>query len=88
MDTPEEIVWFGVAAVPVIVALVQLCKTSFKLPSQFAPLAAVVFGIAGGLGLHLSHETAHTFAQAVFGGLLAGLSAGGLYSGVKSLRNG
>lgn len=84
MEGTGELIWFGVAAVPVIIALVELVKRSFHLDSRWAALAAVIFGLLGGAAVHLAHETDHTLAQALFGGLLAGLSAAGLYSGVKA----
>lgn len=81
---PQDVLWFGVAAVPIIIALVALLKT-VGMPSKFAPLAAVAWGLIGAVFFHLSGEMNHTIYQALMGGLLAGLGAAGLYSGAKAM---
>lgn len=82
-----ETLWFAIAATPVIVALVQLAKQT-GFPSKFSGLLAVALGIAGGVGFQLADPQAHTIVEAGFQGLLAGLSAGGLWSGVQATREG
>ena len=70
----------------VIIALIPGCVEIAKrsgLPSQFAPILAVIFGIAL---VGLSHTAAgepvrsiETAAQVVLTGLISGLAAIGLY---------
>lgn len=61
-----------------VVGLVEVLKIA-GLPSRFAPVAAIILGIGGfvlmpgGMGVR----------EIVFYGILSGLSASGLYSGVK-----
>ncbi len=59
---------------PIVIGLVGTVK-ALGLDSKFAPLASIAFGI--GLSLVLG---AHPLV-----GIVAGLSASGLYSGTKSL---
>lgn len=61
----------------VIVALVQVIKRTGFVPDKFLPLLDVVLGIAGGL-LVVSLNVGGAVA-----GLLAGLSAAGVYDLVK-----
>ena len=65
--------------VGVVVALVQLVK-SLGVPSQFAPLFALLFGIAGVFAL----SPAVTVDLTVFNGIVLGLTASGLYSGTRA----
>lgn len=64
--------------VPVIVALVSGAKM-MGLPSKFSPLLSVVFGVVA-----FSFLGDGEMAPRIFEGLVAGLSASGLYSGVKA----
>jgi len=59
--------------IPAIVALVEALKRS-GMDSKYAPLVAIAVGIAFGLAL-----------GDWVGGLILGLSASGLYSGVKKM---
>ena len=63
-------------AIPVIVALVSAFKVA-GLDSKFAPILAVLLGLAG---FALIGEG--SMAANLFEGVVAGLSASGLYSGV------
>ncbi len=67
--------------IPVITALVSVFKRA-GLASKYAPLLAVVLGILGALGL-----AGPTFLVAL-SGIVAGLSAVGLYSGTKTTIRG
>jgi hypothetical protein len=61
--------------VPIIVAIVQAIKMAFNMDSKFAPLLSIVLGIAYVIvigNLPLTEEIGI--------GILAGLSASGLYS--------
>jgi len=63
----------------VVIGVVQVAK-QMGLPTKFAPLVAVLFGVIAAIGL--------SFFQATFAviitGVIIGLSACGLYSGVKT----
>ncbi len=65
-------------AVPILIALVSAAKTA-GLPSRYAPLLSVVLGIVA----FMLFATGYPLDK-VFEGLLAGLAASGLYSGVKA----
>lgn len=65
-------------AVPIVLGLVQGFK-GLGLPSKFAFLVSIALGIG------LVALTGATLPATVIGGLLVGLSASGLYSGVKSV---
>lgn len=65
-------------SVPVIVALVSAIKMA-GLPSKFAPLLSIAFGVASGLLI------GGVTVDAGVVGLLFGLSASGLYSGGKAM---
>jgi uncharacterized membrane protein YdjX (TVP38/TMEM64 family) len=67
--------------VPIVIALVEVAKR-IKLPDQYAPLLSIILGVAG----------AFIFPQAtiqltILEGLVFGLSASGLYSGVRASFN-
>jgi thiamine transporter ThiT len=64
----------------VVISLVEVAKT-LGLPSRFAPLLSVLLGV-GSLLLLAFFQPA---TEVIFTGLVIGLSACGLYSGVKSL---
>lgn len=77
MDLTLEISLAVITAV--VIALVEVAK-KVGLPSRWAPVLSIVLGVVGLLSL--------TFFQpvttVVFTGLVVGLSACGLYSGVKA----
>ena len=64
--------------VPVIIALVSIIK-GVGMDSKYAPILAILLGIA----FLLSGGEGTTFMK-IFEGILAGLSASGLYSGAKA----
>ena len=66
-----------IAIVPVIVGLVQVIKAA-GVPSKYAPLVSIILGI-GFVAL-----TTVAWQAFVAQGIIAGLAASGLYSGVKS----
>ncbi|MBV9278615.1 MAG: hypothetical protein JOZ41_00895 [Chloroflexi bacterium] len=71
----------GIVAVPAILGLVQVLKDA-GLPDRFAPLTAVLLGIAAGAG---QASAAHTdILSGAIAGLALGLSACGLYSGASN----
>jgi len=70
---------FDIAVVPVIIAVVALL-TGAGLPKKFAPIVAVVIGVAAGV----IYVAPGDIGQGVFVGLTMGLAASGLYSGTKN----
>lgn len=73
----------GVLAVPVIVAIVELAKQQ-GLPARWAMPLAVGLGLA--MAALVFYFGASPLYQHLVRGLLAGLAAAGLYSGVKAMR--
>lgn len=67
--------------VPIVIALVQILR-GVGLPTQFAPVAALVIGVTGAIAL-----TTPSVVAAIQG-ILVGLSASGLYSGSKTTFKG
>jgi len=69
------------ALIPVVTGLVEIVK-GVGVPSQFAPIAAIIMGIG------LSALVVTGLPAIIIGGIVVGLSSSGLYSGVKALRAG
>lgn len=65
--------------VPILVAIVEMCKIA-GLRSKYAPLLSVGLGV----GLFALFGVGETL-PVLFEGLVAGLTASGLYSGAKSV---
>lgn len=74
-----DITVYDVALIPLITALVGLFR-QLGLPTRWAPLVAVAFGVVAGI----VYVAPHDLAQGVLVGLAIGLSSIGLYSGVKN----
>jgi hypothetical protein len=74
----------GLLGVPVIVALVEVLKP--WLSKEITPIVAIVIGIL--INLVVAWRSPPTFDPilAVLLGIVAGLAASGLYSGVKAAR--
>lgn len=76
----------GVAAVPVIIALVAVIKAIFPINTKYAPVVAIALGLVASFGLEFfGHLEAY---NAVVMGIVAGLTAVGLYSGTKNTIEG
>lgn len=73
---------FGVAVVPAVIGLVEVCK-DLGLPTRAAPAAAVVFGVLAAMAQ--LYAGTWPWIQAVVLGISLGLSACGLYSGAKTV---
>lgn len=67
--------------VPVIVGLVEAIKATGFLPSQFAPVTAIVLSVVA-VGFLSSFTSA-----IVIPGLVVGLTASGLYSATRATLN-
>ncbi|AWN03741.1 holin [Microbacterium phage Martin] len=75
------------ATIPAIIAVVTLAK-DLGLRSTFAPLLAIVLGVAFALFDLFSVGSiigTQTILQAVAAGVLLGLSAAGLYDGARAI---
>lgn len=70
------------ATVPAVIALVTLIK-DLGLPAKFAPLAAVVLGVALSVLAALSLGSVANWYETVSLGVILGLSAAGLYDGAR-----
>ena len=71
-----NLLW-GLGLIPLIIALVQVFK-QFVPDKRFYPLFAVVIGIVGNLAI--AYAIGESFILATMLGVVAGLSASGLYS--------
>lgn len=69
------------ATVPLIVALVQIIKMTGVIPEKYSPFVAIGAGIL--ISFLLAHEQRDWSAN-ILAGILFGLAASGLYSGVKA----
>ncbi len=80
IDLPQ--VTTGVAVVvPVIVAIVQAIKMTGRVPDKYSPIVSIVIGI---ILAFLAHGGVTTLmGPTILSGVLYGLAASGLYSGVK-----
>jgi hypothetical protein len=69
------------ATVPIIIALVQVVKMTGWVQDKYAPIVSIGAGIL--ISFLLAHETNDISAN-ILSGILFGLAASGLYSGVKT----
>lgn len=70
----------AVAVVPIVIALVQ-CFKMIGLPNKFAPLVSIGVGVL--VAFLLKHDMAD-LTHTILEGVLYGLSASGLYSGIQT----
>lgn len=75
---------YGVLVVPIIMGIVQLIKNAGLNP-RYLGLVAWVLGVLVGLGFGLS-EAQWSILQSLIVGSALGLSASGLYSTQKNVR--
>jgi hypothetical protein len=74
----------AVAVVPIIIALVQVIKMTMpKLDNRFAPILSIGIGI---LVAFLLKHNSENLTNIILEGVLYGLSASGLYSGVSTMK--
>jgi len=74
---------YGIGIIPVIIALVELFKRA-GVPNRWLPLLALALGIVAGF-VYLAPGDP---AKSVLVGIVMGLSAVGLFSGVKNTAEG
>lgn len=75
----------GVSAVAIIVALVQIIK-SFGLEQKYSPIVAIIIGV--GLSVAYSYYGTEKLFESIVLGIVAGLSAVGIYSSAKNIKEG
>lgn len=71
----------GLALVPIVIALTQIVKM-WVLDSRYAPLVSIAFGIAGAFIIPVPTTT---IGLTVLQGILIGLTASGLFTGVRAV---
>lgn len=77
---------YGFPIAAITIGLVQVIKQASNLEDRFAPLVSLLVAVALTVGLFASKGALD--ADAVLAGIVFGLSASGLYSGVSALKNG
>lgn len=70
---------YGIALVPVVLAMVELLKR-VGIPKKLSPIVSIVLGLLAGF-YYLAPDDPK---KAIFLGLVVGLSAIGLFSGTKN----
>ena len=73
----------GLAAVPVIIGLVEIVKR-WIADDRWYPLIALLLGVA--INAAIAYQTGTDYLLAVLIGIVAGLAASGLYSSGKTFR--
>lgn len=76
----QEVLLFATVIAPVIMALVELVKSTVKFPKNYVPLVALIIGL--GVGYAAQPFTDLDLVLRLWAGGLAGLSATGLYEAV------
>ena len=72
----------GIPAVLLIMGIAEILK-GLGFNEKFIPVVNLILGLIAGVGLNL-----HDIARGIFVGLAVGLSASGLYSGIKNTVEG
>lgn len=85
ISDPSMVGWGGVAALPLVVGIVEVAKRA-GLPPRWAGLVALILGVAGGI----AYGALAGFAalEALPSGLLVGLAAAGAWSTTKAAASG
>lgn len=87
MDNLNAVFAAVAIASPMAMAVVALAKQQ-GLPDRLAPVASVAAGVIMVVLLMLADAIDITLGQSALTGLLAGLTASGVYSGGKALAKG
>ncbi len=76
----------GSALIPLIIGVIEIMKQAFNLHARFAPLVALLLGLFISIGWALATDTPgpESIARATLIGMAIGLSASGLYSGLRA----
>jgi hypothetical protein len=70
----------AIAVIPIIIAITQSLKMTGWVKDKFAPLIAIALGVI--IGFIANHNSAD-LSNTILTGVTYGLSASGLYSGIK-----
>lgn len=81
-DFMQNIAFSSTAIIPIIVALIQMFKLTGWVQDKYAPFISVLVGIV--LAFLMTETLTADIGQTVFTGIIYGLSASGLYSGIKT----
>jgi hypothetical protein len=71
----------AIAIVPIIIAIVQAFKLTGWVKDRYAPFVAILVGVA--ISFLADHDVAD-LTQSILNGVMYGLSASGLYSGIDT----
>jgi|SRR4051794_13107117 hypothetical protein len=71
----------AIAIVPICIAIVQALKMTGWVKDKYAPLASILVGV---LIAFISDHAMADLTQTVLNGVMYGLSASGLYSGIST----
>lgn len=85
ISDPALIGWGGVAALPLVVGIVEVLKRA-GLPDKWAGLVSLILGVGGGLAY--GGVAGLSALEALPQGLLVGLAAAGAWSTTKSAGRG
>lgn len=77
----KEVLIFATVIAPIILAFVELVKHTVKFPKNFVPLIAVIIGLL--VGFAAQPFTELDLYLRLWAGVLAGLSATGLFELIK-----
>jgi type III secretory pathway component EscS len=70
------------ATVPIVIAITQSFKMMGFVQDKYIPFISMLVGI--GVAILLTHNFMQDLSNTIMSGILFGLSASGLYSGIKS----
>jgi hypothetical protein len=73
----------SVVIIPVVIALTQAVKLTGFVRDSFAPLVAIAIGV---IIAFLAHHNSADLTATILNGVLFGLSASGLYSGISTTQ--
>lgn len=84
MDTISFGTITGLIGIPIVTALVEVCKKVFPgMPTRFYPVLSIVIAILINLGVAIYQHTDVGLSLVI--GLVVGLAASGLYSGGRTV---
>lgn len=86
MDNMTIIMQFATVVAPIVVALMQVVKSSVNLPKNVLPLLSLLIGV--GVGALATPFTSLDLVMRLWAGGFAGMSAVGVYEVTLSYRDG
>ncbi|PKM78546.1 MAG: hypothetical protein CVU90_02070 [Firmicutes bacterium HGW-Firmicutes-15] len=75
----------GISAIALIVATIEVLKLTMDFDNKMGTVLALALGIALAVGYNYTYQVYNAF-DSVIVGVSLGLSASGLYSGSKSVK--